>query len=314
MGIRHPMFEKINWAIVDSQELADLEASRQNIYTDGSKDNEGVGAAFIVVTPNGRTETQKFRLAPHCTVFQAELLALCEALKWLNNRRTKVDTTIYTDSRSALEAVNQANNPHPLVHELQRAIRAENTSNTIKLAWVKAHIGIVGNEMADQAARKAAALRGPAKYSKVPLSYAKRVAERKLQTQWERLYAQGPQGAWTRKLLPRLKGIRELRENVKTTTASSQFLTNKAWHRQHLAKIGAATSSMCPCGAPEQNWKHLMEECPEFRGARTEYIRRCKRENITPFDWEEAIRSKAGTTHWFALIEAIAQEIRTYNG
>jgi len=53
------------------------------IYTDGSKTNQHVGAAFTAQLANKELKWQNYRLSEKCSVFQAELIAIKEATKWL---------------------------------------------------------------------------------------------------------------------------------------------------------------------------------------------------------------------------------------
>ena len=65
-------------------------------------------------------------------------------------------TVIYCDSRSALQAVNSLNSPHPVVREIQDWLAVMSARKKITLCWVPAHVGICGNERADQRAKAAA--------------------------------------------------------------------------------------------------------------------------------------------------------------
>ncbi|GBM24667.1 hypothetical protein AVEN_272894-1 [Araneus ventricosus] len=51
------------------------------LYTDGSKSPNGVGAAFSVMQENNTTHQWSAKLTKDSTVFQADLLALNEAIK-----------------------------------------------------------------------------------------------------------------------------------------------------------------------------------------------------------------------------------------
>lgn len=48
------------------------------IYTDGSKDTDGVACAFVDIV---NSVTSTFRLPDNCSMFTAELFALCHKLK-----------------------------------------------------------------------------------------------------------------------------------------------------------------------------------------------------------------------------------------
>jgi hypothetical protein len=77
-----------------------------SVYTDGSK-GEGVSAAFTVsdnLSPSHYNNvSQLFRLDSSCTVYQAECLAIREALRWISTTAHSLDcVTIYSDCQSAI--------------------------------------------------------------------------------------------------------------------------------------------------------------------------------------------------------------------
>ncbi|XP_026745986.1 uncharacterized protein LOC113507322, partial [Trichoplusia ni] len=142
---------------LESQEqidnLTDLDTK---IYTDGSGLEGKVGAAFSLWRNELETESKKFKLSSHCTVFQAELLALRHAIE---AARVKPGYSfgIFSDSRAALDTICSSETKHPLAKQAQDDIRqAMHTGKTVSLYWVKAHVGIIGNERADELAKQAA--------------------------------------------------------------------------------------------------------------------------------------------------------------
>ena len=69
--------------------------------------------------------------------------------------------TVYSDSKSALQALDLYNNSHPIVREIIRwLIYLASRHKNITLCWVPAHVNIRGNEAADAAARRVAASDG----------------------------------------------------------------------------------------------------------------------------------------------------------
>ena len=116
------------------------------IYTDGSKTNAHVG--FAVVDENGYT-LKRGLLPQHATVFEAEAVAIIEALKLCKNSATK--QIICTDSRSVLDAtLNQKNKNFSIIIIQQLLIQLK---RKVKLLWLPSHIGIEGNETADKVAK-----------------------------------------------------------------------------------------------------------------------------------------------------------------
>ena len=63
---------------------------------------------------------------------------------------THTYTHIITDSRISLDSINNVNNHSYLIEEIRKRLSKLERSNwTVAFAWVKAHAGILGNELAD---------------------------------------------------------------------------------------------------------------------------------------------------------------------
>mgnify|MGYP006279769371 CR=1 FL=1 len=74
-----------------------------NMFTDGSKLDGRVGGGVFCKEPPIKL---KFRLPDHCSVFQAEVSAIKEAVDWLlNSVITVKEVNIYSDSQSAIRAL-----------------------------------------------------------------------------------------------------------------------------------------------------------------------------------------------------------------
>jgi ribonuclease HI len=63
---------------------------------------------------------------------------------------------VITDSRVALDSIKNINNHSYLIEETRKSLyKLERANWTVVFSWVKAHIGIRGNELADQLAKAA---------------------------------------------------------------------------------------------------------------------------------------------------------------
>ena len=160
-------------------------ASAVSIFTDGSKSDAGVG--FGVVFPDYE---RSGRLPNSASIFTAELHAILKAVKeiLLSDERMFV---IYCDSKSVLMSLQHFNPVHPLVQEiLEWHCLAKSRDRSIEFCWVPAHVGVLGNERADQLAKLAISNPQP---SRIPIPHRdlfpsiKRKVRELWQNQWESL-------------------------------------------------------------------------------------------------------------------------------
>lgn len=121
------------------------------IYTDGSKTGSGVGASAVF--PD---RSLSHTLSPHASIFTAELLAILIALSRILILDHDRPYVIYSDSRSALQALKTPYSKNALVSIVQRFLQLlHSRRKLITLCWIPAHVGVQGNESADKAARQA---------------------------------------------------------------------------------------------------------------------------------------------------------------
>ena len=85
-------------------------------------------------------------------------MAIFAALQYIEKtQRTDKRITIYTDSKITLDKLQNSNIHTYIIEEIRKKIIEMNkTSWEVTLCWVKAHAGILGNELADTLAKKAA--------------------------------------------------------------------------------------------------------------------------------------------------------------
>jgi len=134
-------------------------------YTDGSKHQRGVGSGVVIFKGRDIITIKKFKLEDRCSNNQAEQVAIRKALEEIElldkESITPLTAIIYTDSRVSLDALCNPNIHAFLIEEIRRKIaNLERNNWSIKFAWVKAHAGTQGNEIADRLAKEAARHQG----------------------------------------------------------------------------------------------------------------------------------------------------------
>ena len=132
--------------------------SQVSVYTDGSLTMTHCGAGYVIYDNNKTIAESSIKLSFNTTVFQAEIIAIREAVKWLNNNRTDEQQyfKIMTDSQAAFLALAAETFTSKLVKNTIDELNELGTKVArVEIAWIKAHVGHQGNKRADQLAREA---------------------------------------------------------------------------------------------------------------------------------------------------------------
>jgi len=121
-------------------------------YTDGSKLEGQVGAGVYSEQLDIR---KSFRLPDHCSLFQAEVHAIKEALTCLGNLSLqRGHLNIYIDSQAAIKSIYSTNTNSRTIADCRRSLHEMANHFTISLIWVPGHRDIVGNSIAVELARQ----------------------------------------------------------------------------------------------------------------------------------------------------------------
>ena len=130
------------------QELQSRFSDYQHIFTDGSKDDDKVGCAYV-----SKDAQQTLRLPDGSSIFTAEAKAVDLALDYITTCRLK-KFVIFSDSLSVLKALNHTSSKNHQIQKIIEKIHEISKSKEIILCWLPSHIGISGNESADRKAKE----------------------------------------------------------------------------------------------------------------------------------------------------------------
>ena len=164
---RHDLIEGVNKCKISRQEAqakfneyCEAQGSHDEVYTDGSKMNERVGAATIInrYFQNGETTCRQLskRLTDNSTIFVAEATAISLAL---NHYRLIVpvhhNVVVYSDSISCLQAIEDEDTENPFICHIMNLLWVlSNRGTCVCFCWIPSHCGIEGNERMDQLAKE----------------------------------------------------------------------------------------------------------------------------------------------------------------
>lgn len=231
-----------------------------DVYTDGSKINNKVGAAYVIICEEEIVFTRCIKLADECSVYQAEMLAIVTLLREIDRAAAGwTNLRVYTDSKSAVETIYSQGKETELSHMLKSELRrARNNGKSVSIKWVRGHTGITGNEAADQAAKLAALGNNVVEYSLLPLSSVKRTLrahsferlEQALKTNCPDLLKHFGTSWWNKNIY-----------NLSLGPEFCWLITGHGPLKSHLFRIGVTENTRCCCGVENQDYRHILH-CP----------------------------------------------------
>ena len=119
------------------------------VYTDGSKTDNYVSSSAVFPV-----DIFKVNLPVHTSIFTAEAVALKLAVQHIQREAIR-KSVIYSDSLSCLQALQNKTLENPIIREIVPIITyLEEVDSKIEFCWIPGHIGIKGNEKADEIAKE----------------------------------------------------------------------------------------------------------------------------------------------------------------
>ena len=283
----NPLFKQVIFRAVAGDVYNDF----VHVYTDGSKDPDTgkTGMAIYIESSSFfKTMIIRARLSDKISVFTTELMAISEALNWIEavtrgGASAAEKFVIFSDSLSSLQAVGGANSARPdlvgRIIELNGVLVGRGL--TIVYEWVPAHIGIPGNETADRNAKKC--LSSDVIHRTVPLGHCEffSLARRKIIDIWQTSWDEAPR-LWHFYIKPNVDSRGPVSHSVALTRLITRLRVGVARGLgAYKARVGWKTSQVCKrCGVLE-DVRHFILDCPIHRISRVELTDKLKNAGLS---------------------------------
>lgn len=252
------------------------------VYTDGSKLEDGLAVGSSYVCPELNV-VKKSSINPNASIFTAEATALHQAVLFATNNNHR-NVIVFTDSLSVAQALKSHNtNKHSsyLLFEILQAnfefYRTNQMATKLTICWIPAHVGIVGNELADATAKTATVLAPETlQISRTDLKalIKKAVTTDNIRAIQEDGKLKGIQyfnRIYTHSSKPWFEGHSLSRKEL---VFISRCRSGHVALNESLIKINLAQTAECECGHGPQNLNHVIWSCPKFNVQREDLLRK----------------------------------------
>ena len=264
--------------IIGHQTINTYSSESIHVFTDGSafKGTVNAGYGARIEYPNGAFDEISEPCGSLCSNYEAEVLAIQSALikitdKFQGEREDFTDVVIFSDSKSALEAVeNQDTHVKQLLFLIDDFIKISN--KTVTLQWIPSHCSIRGNERADTLAKTGAGKEQPE--ASVSQATVKRIIKSNSRIDWHTKWAMSQNGRAMFNFIAAPKKndpINSLKR--KDQVIIFRLRTTHVPLNAHLSRILNDHQPNCTlCNQEEETVKHFLFDCPALADLREVYL------------------------------------------
>ncbi len=244
------------------------------IYTDASKKGDNIGYGWLACIENYEID-KNFISAKDINVFQAETLAVKEALSWIkDNHELERHNKIYCDSQSVVNAINGHMAKDDLMFKTMSLFRDIASFSHIEIIWIKSHNGNTGNEAADTLANEAAEaarnIQFAAPYMAITNKKLKMLIHEHFMRRWQSRWQRVKDCRISKLFYPQVREDKKITHRpIKDLHTLAQFVTGHGLYKNHLKHWNVFDDYSC--SLCEEEWEdtwHLWNMCPALGDAR----------------------------------------------
>ena len=260
--------------------INDLYRQYIKIATDGSKELGLVGIGVYCKENRAALEIDK-RISDYTSITTAELVAILQALKVVENRKTDQVTkvVILTDSLAAiqaLEASDPKNKRFDIIAKIRETYdRLAEMGHIIVICWTPAHVGVEENEEADKLAKQGAGRDRIDIETKLGSSEMKALINARARgILWNERWTKDTEHAnFTRKLIPNLRD----RKKIPYGNGKYEKITRLRLGNPYFV---AMQDKYCDQCKSEKTIQHVLLECEKHRMERNKLMRVYQQRNL----------------------------------
>ncbi|XP_050024665.1 uncharacterized protein [Dermacentor andersoni] len=278
-----------------------------HVYTDGSYTSASAVSAVVVLKPRGSiVAVRKFRLSVPSSAYCAEVVALSEALNYLETHEWAPPVCIYADSLSLLVAISQVTTRDLRIASIKDALYRLQRRRAV--FHVPAHRGIFGNELADMAAGAAATSgadrRSHRSFRMVRAAFSATVRAR-WAVEWRAEHSDTELYKWVPDVTNIPRDFPPPRRWACLMTAHGRF--PYYFHRFRISQ-----DMPCPCGATCRDTQHYFDSCA-LTAAIVERIR-ASGGATTPRDYPRLLKNRTACALLAVMVGLISDRMPDQGG
>ena len=241
------------------------------LYTDGSKGPQGVGAAAAILIEGDNTKFRQVHLNNMASVHTAELVAINTALKALRYGTYGCDCVIYSDSRSALQTLQSLNHGNLVSAIKEQVAELARRDNEVTFCWLPGHAGIYGNELADKKAKEAVNVKPLDIHIKIPVSDIKSTLKSIVYNKWNEEWTNQNNVSKLKEIQPVIRRNTDLNlsrtDQIRITRL--RIGHTRLTHSHFYTGLQPPVCGPCRCRITV---KHLLLECRNYDEVRERYF------------------------------------------